>query len=202
MAPASLIALRRSRKNSRTTRGTTETRSGRADSGRGSTVEPQVRRPLHEERRAMAFLFTYGKKLVEKMIRQQFSRMSTEKPHFGICASCGRRIFRNDLNDGMCNVCWAAEKRRESRQSNERVKPTDSTDDLQKAYLTLNCSITDSDDQIKRRYRILVKECHVDSLPKELPDYLVQAANQKFRQVQESYETIMNSRNKSRRFDL
>jgi len=75
-------------------------------------------------------------------------------------------------------------------------------DDLQRAYLTLNRSKTHSDDQIRRRYRSLVKECHADSLPKGLPDYLVQAANQKFQQVQESYETIMSARNKSRTFDL
>ncbi|MDQ1239741.1 MAG: hypothetical protein QG577_1927, partial [Thermodesulfobacteriota bacterium] len=60
----------------------------------------------------------------------------------------------------------------------------------------------DSDDHSKRRYRILVKDCHVDSLPKGLPNYLIQAANQKFRQIQESYETIMNSRNKSHLADL
>lgn len=145
----------------------------------------------------MAFWVRYGKKLIEKMIRQQFSSLDPEESLAGMCMNCGRRTFRDDLREGRCSLCRAAEKQRESDQSNERVRPPNSTDDLQEAYRILNCSKRDSDDHIKRRYRMLVKECHVDSLPKGLPDYLVQAANQKFRQIQESYKTIMKSRNKA-----
>ena len=143
----------------------------------------------------MAFLIRYGKKLIEKMIRESIGLTNPKEPDAGICMNCGRRTFHGDLRDGMCGICWAAERRRESGQSNERVRPPDSTDDLQESYRILNCSNSDSDDHVKQRYRILVKECHVDSLPKGLPDYLIQAANQKFRQIQESYKTIMKSRN-------
>ncbi len=149
----------------------------------------------------MAFWVSYGKKLVEKMIRQRFGR-PVPNESLSICVNCGRRTFHDDLRDGMCGLCWEAEKQRETGGPNERVRPPDTTDDLQEAYRILQCSQSDSDDQIKRRYRILVKECHVDSLPKGLPDYLVQAANQKFRQIQESYKTIMKSRNRASQTDL
>jgi DnaJ-domain-containing protein 1 len=150
----------------------------------------------------MAFWVRYGKKLIEKIIRQPFSWPGPNEPLAGTCINCGRRTFRYDLRDGMCGLCWAAENQRESHQSNERVRPPDSADDLQEAYRILNCSKSFSDEHIKRRYRILVKECHVDSLPKGLPDYLVQAANQRFRQIQESYKIVMKSRNKVYHTDL
>ncbi|MFH0960141.1 MAG: DnaJ domain-containing protein [Pseudomonadota bacterium] len=149
----------------------------------------------------MAFLIRYGKKLIEKMIRESLNRPGHSEPLAGICMNCGRRAFHGDLRDGICGICRADERQRESGRSNERVRPPDSTDDLQEAYRILNCSKSDSDDHIKQRYRILVKECHVDSLPKGLPDYLVQAANQKFRQTQESYKTIMKSRNEAHHTD-
>ena len=143
----------------------------------------------------MAFWVTYSKKLIEKMVREALYKSGHSKPlHDVVCMNCGQRTFNGDLRGGICGKCWAAEKRQSSGQSKERVKPPNSTDVLQEAYRTLNCSRSDTDDHIKQRYRILVKECHVDSLPKGLPEYLVQAANLKFRQIQESYKTIMKSR--------
>lgn len=146
----------------------------------------------------MAFWVTYSKKLIEKMIREALNKSGHSKPLHGVvCMNCGQRTFNGDLRGGICGKCWADEKRQSSGQSNERVRPPDSTDDLQEAYRILNCSGSDSDDHIKQRFRVLVKECHVDSLPKGLPDYLVQAANHKFRQIQASYKTIMKSRSKA-----
>jgi DnaJ like chaperone protein len=65
-----------------------------------------------------------------------------------------------------------------------------------KYYDVLGCSRQDSDETIKRRYRHLVQTYHPDKIAgKGLPDEFTQLAQDKFREIQEAYETIKKERN-------
>jgi DnaJ like chaperone protein len=66
----------------------------------------------------------------------------------------------------------------------------------EKFYDALGCSRQDSDETIKRRYRHLVQTYHPDKIAgKGLPDEFTQLAQDKFREIQEAYETIKKERN-------
>jgi DnaJ like chaperone protein len=106
------------------------------------------------------------------------------------------------LQEGRCVLCRIEQEREQDRQSrhgNEsRSHRTDTSDGtsnkLEDAYRTLGCTAADPDAEIKRKFRALIKECHVDSLPKDLPEYLVKAANKRFMEVQEAYDLIRDAR--------
>jgi len=65
----------------------------------------------------------------------------------------------------------------------------------EKSYHVLGCSRQDPDDVIKRRYRQLVQTYHPDKIAsKGLPDEFTQLAQDKFREIQEAFETIKKER--------
>jgi DnaJ like chaperone protein len=66
----------------------------------------------------------------------------------------------------------------------------------EKYYHVLGCNRQDPDETIKRRYRHLVQTYHPDKIAgKGLPDEFTQLAQDKFREIQEAYETIKKERN-------
>jgi DnaJ like chaperone protein len=65
----------------------------------------------------------------------------------------------------------------------------------EKYYAVLGCNRQDPDETIKRRYRHLVQTYHPDKIAaKGLPDEFTQLAQDKFREIQEAYETIKKER--------
>ena len=63
------------------------------------------------------------------------------------------------------------------------------------AYEILGCRPDDPDDEIKSRYRTLVKEYHPDRIAaKGLPDAFTEVAEEKFREIQTAYEAIKKER--------
>jgi DnaJ like chaperone protein len=68
-------------------------------------------------------------------------------------------------------------------------------DDFEKFYAILGSKKSDSDEQIKKQYRKLVREYHPDTIAsKGLPEEFVKFAHDKFREIQEAYEAIKNER--------
>jgi DnaJ like chaperone protein len=62
-------------------------------------------------------------------------------------------------------------------------------------YAILGCRADDSDEQVKRCYRQRVQEYHPDKIAaKGLPDEFTQFAQDKFREIQEAWERIRESR--------
>jgi DnaJ like chaperone protein len=54
---------------------------------------------------------------------------------------------------------------------------------------------TDPDDVIKQQYRKLVQDYHPDKIiSKGLPEEFVKFANDKFREIQQAYDTIRKER--------
>ena len=71
-----------------------------------------------------------------------------------------------------------------------------SSGSLAAAYSVLGCSATDSDDEIKARYKKLIKEYHPDVIAsKGLPEEFMKFATEKFDQIQKAYEAIKKVRN-------
>ncbi|MGD9818314.1 MAG: DnaJ domain-containing protein [Desulfomonilaceae bacterium] len=143
----------------------------------------------------MAFWVSFGKKLIERMIEEQLTRQAANRILKARCFECGERTPLDDLMEGVCSSCRQNQRHKSDHRSNERTNNQNRSIDLEQAYRILECSKHDSNDQIKRQYRLLIKQCHIDRLPKGLPDYLVQAANQRFREIQGAYEMVMRSRN-------
>ena len=68
--------------------------------------------------------------------------------------------------------------------------------DVDKYYAVLGCDSNDSNEHIKRQYRKLVSDYHPDKIAsKGLPGEFTKFANDKFREIQEAYETIKKERN-------
>lgn len=66
---------------------------------------------------------------------------------------------------------------------------------VDQSYAVLGCSPGDSDEQIKRSYRKLVREFHPDAIAaKGLPEEFTTFAQEKFRKIQEAYENIKKER--------
>ena len=62
-------------------------------------------------------------------------------------------------------------------------------------YHVLGCHRGDTDEEIKRKYRQLVQTYHPDKIAaKGLPDEFTQLAQDKFREIQNAYETIKKER--------
>ena len=67
--------------------------------------------------------------------------------------------------------------------------------DFEKYYAILGIHSKASDDEIKHQYRKLVKEYHPDKIAsKGLPEEFNKFANDKFREIQEAYDTIKKER--------
>ena len=63
------------------------------------------------------------------------------------------------------------------------------------AYKVLDCSPDDSNETIKKQYRKKVKEYHPDTIAsKDLPEDFIAYANNRFREVQEAWDTIRRER--------
>lgn len=143
----------------------------------------------------MAFWSTFAKILVKKAAGLGSGTSEEHSPKLKKCISCGRPTHPDSLEKGKCFVCrldqWEHEWEHKTKEERPKEKPANS---LNEAYRVLDCKPSDSDEHIKKRYRQLIKECHVDSLPKNLPDYLVQAANRRFHEIQTAYENIENYR--------
>lgn len=144
----------------------------------------------------MDFLKLLTRILVKKATDLYTNKPGEQRSSVPRCESCGRYVSKEALVDGKCPICRLAEQREQSQRNQQETKSSDAVN-LEEAYKIFECTAADSDETIKKRYRELVKECHVDSLPKELPDYLVKAANKRFHQIRESYEKIMASRGAS-----
>jgi len=146
----------------------------------------------------MAFWLSYAKKLIAKAMAGGFSRPAEGARSSERCRVCGRSYPSGLVEDGICISCRIAYEQQENDRAGGNgsgsSQSSRSTDNLGEAYKILGCKPSDTDVQIKSRYRVLIKESHVDSLPKDLPDYLRDAANKRFREVHEAYETIMKSR--------
>lgn len=68
-------------------------------------------------------------------------------------------------------------------------------EDFTKYYAILGSDKSDSDEHIKKRYRKLVKEYHPDKIAaKGLPEEFTKFAHDKFREIQEAYDTIKRER--------
>lgn len=63
------------------------------------------------------------------------------------------------------------------------------------SYAVLGCNPSDSDEQVKKRYRELVHDYHPDKIAsKGLPEEFTKFANNKFREIQAAYEAIKRDR--------
>ncbi len=64
-----------------------------------------------------------------------------------------------------------------------------------KYYALLKCDESASNEEIKKQYRILVREYHPDKIEaKGLPEEFIKFANDKFREIQDAYEHIKQER--------
>lgn len=76
-------------------------------------------------------------------------------------------------------------------QGSKTAKPLRVND----SYQILGCNEKDTDQDIKKKYRILITKYHPDKIQaKELPEDFMTFANQKFQSIQQAYEEIMSLR--------
>jgi DnaJ like chaperone protein len=67
---------------------------------------------------------------------------------------------------------------------------------VDKYYKILNCTPESSNEEIKAKYKKLVKDFHPDMIiSKGLPEEFVEFAESRFREIQKSYEKIRKERN-------
>lgn len=67
--------------------------------------------------------------------------------------------------------------------------------DTDRYYRVLNCTPSDSDQEIKASYKRLVKDFHPDTvISKGLPEEFVQFATARFQEIQNAYENIRKER--------
>ncbi len=142
----------------------------------------------------MGFWTKFAEKKVRKILGLE-NKNETFKFPPERCKKCGKMFPFYELVNQICFQCKDETKADEAHAGHQSFRESTSVNDLDHAYKILGCNKDDSNDQIKKRYRSLIKECHTDSLPKGLPDYLVEAANRRFHMIQEAYEKIMESRN-------
>jgi hypothetical protein len=148
--------------------------------------------------RPMSFWTSFAKQVILKVLSDGVKGRVPDREEERRCVACGRMVRAETLQEGRCIACRLEQERQRSRKRESESHHTgpseDNGNELARAYEVLGCRESDSDAEIKKKYRALIKECHVDSLPKDLPDYLVKAANRRFVEVQESYERISEAR--------
>ena len=84
---------------------------------------------------------------------------------------------------------FAASNQQESTAAPNTPSHTES------AYGILGCAPSDSDDAIKSKYRTLAKTFHPDTIAsKALPPEFTKFAEERFKQIQSAYESVMESR--------
>jgi len=67
--------------------------------------------------------------------------------------------------------------------------------EVNRFYAVLNCDETATNQEIKKQYRKLVSEYHPDKIEaKGLPEEFIKFANDKFREIQEAYDTVKKER--------
>lgn len=67
--------------------------------------------------------------------------------------------------------------------------------EVDRSYSVLGCKPDDSDAVIKRSYRKLVSEYHPDKIvSKDLPEEFIKFANEKFKNIQEAYDCLKQTR--------
>lgn len=150
----------------------------------------------------MSFWTSFAKQVIRKVLTDGGKPRVPHHEEERRCLGCGRMVRSDTLSEGRCIACRLQQEQEEQRtrqqkresESHRTRASEDTNNDLSRAYEILGCRQSDSDAEIKRKYRALIKECHVDSLPKDLPDYLVKAANKRFVEVQEAYERISEAR--------
>lgn len=71
---------------------------------------------------------------------------------------------------------------------------------IERAYAILGVNSYCSDEELKRRYRLLARKYHPDLL--QGTDKNLQKANEKMQEINEAYEFIQKQRKRSNRFDL
>ncbi len=76
----------------------------------------------------------------------------------------------------------------------ERIKGMH-VQDNNKYYAILGATPNDTDDEIKKKYRQLVKEYHPDAvIAKGMPEEFIKFATEKFKEIQEAYDNVMKER--------
>ena len=146
----------------------------------------------------MSFWASFAKQVILKVLTKGEEPRESGRVKERRCSQCGRMVPVVALQGGRCITCRLEQEHEQQKRDHESHRTrtsTDNTDGLGRAYQILGCAESDSDSDIKKRFRALIKECHVDSLPKDLPEYLVKAANQRFIEVQEAYDRIREARN-------
>lgn len=82
-----------------------------------------------------------------------------------------------------------------SRSSYDRLKGKYAQSSSSSAYAVLGCSPSDSDGVVKKAYRAKASEFHPDRVAaKGLPEEFTQFANDRFREIQEAWESIKKER--------
>lgn len=150
----------------------------------------------------MSFWTSFAKNVILKVLSDVGTSPGPDSDEGRRCLKCGRLAPVESIRDGVCLMCRLEQEHEEAHESRQRHDSGSQSDRasrgainrLDEAYRTLDCKESDSDGEIKKKFRALIKECHVDSLPKDLPDYLVKAANQRFVEVQEAYDIIRDAR--------
>jgi DnaJ like chaperone protein len=99
-----------------------------------------------------------------------------------------RSIFQLNQRAGQQNYQSGENQRGQSNYS--------TTGNLDTAYAHLGCSSSISNDELKKLYRKKVNEFHPDKIEaKGLPAEFTQFAQEKFQEIQDSYEKICKARN-------
>jgi hypothetical protein len=150
----------------------------------------------------MSFWTSFAKHVLFKVLSDGSNARGPERSEERRCLQCGRMTPVEALREGRCIRCRLEQEQQQDRQSHQRRQyeshgtrgSGNNAHGLDDAYRILGCKESDSDAEIKKNFRMLIKECHVDSLPKDLPDYLVKAANKRFNEVQEAYDLIREAR--------
>jgi hypothetical protein len=150
----------------------------------------------------MSFWTSFAKHVILRVFSDGDNARGPERSEERPCRQCGRMTPVEALWEGRCIRCRLEQEQQQDRQNHQKRQyesrgaraSGNNSQGIDEAYRILGCQASDSDDEIKKKFRVLIKECHVDSLPKDLPDYLVKAANKRFNEVQEAYDLIRQVR--------
>ena len=79
-------------------------------------------------------------------------------------------------------------------EQNNDAEDFDSFSGLEEYYRILGCTPNSSIEEIKAAYKRMVKESHPDKLPKDCPEWVKKAANERFAKIQEAYQKIKDAK--------